>query len=258
MLALAIAIPLAFLSGSIPFGLLIARAKGVDIRAHGSGNIGATNVWRVLGRGPGLTCFALDMAKGLVPTLGAGLAGGVVGRTEVPTGAAWLWLAVAAGAIAGHMYSPWIGFKGGKGVATGFGALLGIYPLLTWPALGALVSWVVIAKISRYVSLASCVAAAGLPLWLFLTVETLSTGPGRHAHAVPFYVVVGLLALVVVGKHRANLGRLLRGTENRIGQRVRPAPTGTAGGKTGSGASSRGIPPSPGPSRTPPEGGTGR
>lgn len=222
MLVLAAAIPLAFLSGSIPFGLLIARARGVNIRDHGSGNIGATNVWRVLGRGPGLTCFALDVAKGLVPTLGAGLVAGLVGRASVPPGEAWLWLAIVGAAVLGHMFSPWIGFKGGKGVATGFGALLGIYPLLTWPAAGALVVWLLVAKVSKFVSLASCLAALSLPAWLFLTIEAMDAEPGRHARALPFYVVVGLLALVVVVRHRANLGRLARGTENRIGRRVDP------------------------------------
>ncbi len=222
MLALALAIPLAFLSGSIPFGLLIAKAKGVNIRDHGSGNIGATNVWRVLGRGPGLTCFALDVAKGLAPTLGAGLAAGLVGRASVPAGEAWLWLAGVAAAVLGHMFSPWIGFKGGKGVATGFGALLGIYPLLTWPAIGAFVVWVVVVKASKFVSLASCLGALSLPVWLWVTIEVLSDQPGRHGGALAFYVVVGLLAAVVVAKHRANLGRLVRGTENRVGHRVDP------------------------------------
>ncbi|MBK7403708.1 MAG: glycerol-3-phosphate 1-O-acyltransferase PlsY [Phycisphaerales bacterium] len=233
MLVMAIAIPLAFLSGSVPFGLLIARSKGVDIRAHGSGNIGATNVWRVLGRGPGLACFGLDMAKGLIPTLAAGLAGGVLGRADMPAGMAWLWLGTVAASIAGHMYSPWIGFKGGKGVATGFGALLGVYPLLTWPALGALAAWLLVAKISRYVSLASCIAAVLLPVWLAATVEVVGRGPGRHAAALPFYLVVGLLAAVVVAKHRANLRRLWRGTENRIGQRVHASPTGPGPGPGG-------------------------
>ena len=222
MLALVLAIPLAFLLGSVPSGLLIARAKGINIREHGSGNIGATNVWRTLGKGSGLLCFGLDLLKGLVPTLGAGLAAGVIGRPSVPSPEAWLWLAAAAAAILGHMYSPWIGFKGGKGVATGFGALLGIYPLLTGPALGAFAAWVVIAKASRYVSLASCIAALSLPFWLGLTIHTLSNAPDRHAGALPFYVVTGLLAAVVLLRHRTNLGRLIRGTENRIGQRVDP------------------------------------
>lgn len=229
MLVLALAIPLGFLSGSIPFGLLIARARGVNIRDHGSGNIGATNVWRVLGRGPGLTCFVLDVAKGLAPTLGAGLASGVAGQVRIPPAEAWLWLATAAAAMLGHMFSPWIGFKGGKGVATGFGALLGVFPLLTWPALGAFGAWLVVARLGRYVSLASCVAALSLPAWLALTLELLSDEPGRHGAALPFYAVVVLLAGVVIVKHRANLGRLARGTENRIGHRVDPHDPGDQG-----------------------------
>jgi acyl-phosphate glycerol 3-phosphate acyltransferase len=130
---------LSFLSGSIPFGLLIARARGVDIRRHGSGNIGATNVWRVLGRGPGLLCFALDVLKGLAPTLGAAWTTGLLGPRALPgpidARSAWLWLVVMALAILGHMFSPWVGFRGGKGVATGLGALLGVWPFLTAPAL---------------------------------------------------------------------------------------------------------------------------
>lgn len=229
MLALAAAIPIAFLCGSIPFGLLIARAHGIDIRAHGSGNIGATNVWRVLGRRPGLTCFALDVAKGLAPTLGAGIAAGLVGQWIVEPRLAWLWLAVAASAILGHMFSPWIGFRGGKGVATGLGALLGVFPLLTWPALGAVAIWLLVARVSRYVSLASCAAALALPGLLALSIEALSAEPERHRTALPFYVVSGILAAVVIYKHRSNLARLARGSENKIGHRVRPAPEATSG-----------------------------
>lgn len=224
MPVLAIAIPLAFLSGSIPFGLLIARAKGVNIREHGSGNIGATNVWRVLGKGPGLTCFGLDVLKGLLPTLVAGLVAGLVGTVAIPAGEAWLWLGVAAAPVFGHMFSPWIGFKGGKGVATGFGALLGVAPLLTWPALGAFVIWLVVAKATRFVSLASCLAAVSLPGWLWVTIETLSNDPGQHGAGVPFYLLTASLALVVVIKHRANLVRLAQGTENRIGGRATANP----------------------------------
>ncbi|HZW10340.1 MAG TPA: glycerol-3-phosphate 1-O-acyltransferase PlsY [Phycisphaerales bacterium] len=239
MLALAIAIPLAFISGSIPCGLLIARARGVDIRAHGSGNIGATNVWRVCGRAPGLACFSLDVAKGLVPTAAAGLAAGTFAQADLPPRLAWLWLAVAAAAILGHMFTPWAGFRGGKGVATGFGALLGIFPLLTFPALAALVVWLVVARLSRYVSLASIAAAASLPVWLFVTVELLSDHPGGHRAALPFYVAIALLAAAVILKHRGNIGRLLQGSENRIGRRVDACPPKAA-------------------SRTPPDGGVGR
>src|SRR5262245_15787887 len=126
------------LSGSIPFGLLIARARGIDIRKHGSGNIGATNVWRVLGPGPGLLCLALDIAKGLIPTLAAGFALHLIPARALEPRDAWAWLGVVAAAILGHIFTPFASFKGGKGVATGLGALLGVWPFLTLPALGSL------------------------------------------------------------------------------------------------------------------------
>ena len=214
-------IPLAFLSGSIPFGLVIARAHGVNIRGHGSGNIGATNVWRVLGRGPGLACFVLDVAKGLVPTLAAGAYTGLLGAPMVEPREGWLWLGVMGAAILGHMFSPFAGFKGGKGVATGLGAMLGVYPLLTLPALGALIIWVLAAAIWRYVSLASCLAALALPLLvlLFAGVSDLLRTPGM----VPFYTATAGIAALVIIRHRANIRRLLAGTENRMG-RTPPTP----------------------------------
>jgi len=217
------AIPLAYLAGSIPFGLLIARAHKVNIRAHGSGNIGATNVWRTLGKGAGLSCFVLDVLKGFGPTFLAGYAAGLIGTGTIAQTDAWLWLAVAAAAILGHMFPLWLGFKGGKGVATGFGALLGIYPILTWPALGALVVWIIVARISRFVSLASCLAAITLPLWLVLTLmmrhRYADQGPAPFSQDnLPWFVVVSLLAAFILLRHRANIGRLLQGTENRIGQ----------------------------------------
>ena len=141
MIVWAAAIPIGFLIGSIPFGFIIGRIKGIDVREHGSGNIGATNVGRVLGRRLGAICFALDLFKGLAPTLGAGLAAGVVGGYGIGSADAWWWLAVMVSPVLGHMYSPWIGFRGGKGVATGLGALLGVAPILTGPALGALAVW---------------------------------------------------------------------------------------------------------------------
>jgi acyl phosphate:glycerol-3-phosphate acyltransferase len=226
MLAWSLFFVLAFLFGSIPFGLLIARARGVDIRKHGSGNIGATNVWRVLGRGPGLLCFALDVLKGLIPTLAAGWWMGLLSRHPVPgpidARDAWLWLAIVAAAMLGHMFTPWAGFKGGKGVATGLGAILGVYPFLTVPGLGALAIWIFAAARWRYVSLASCLAAGALPL-LVLGWAALGSAP---ADAWPFVGATAALGTLVIAKHRANLRRLLAGTENRIGHRapVDPVP----------------------------------
>src|SRR5690606_24510532 len=143
----------AYLVGSIPFGLLIGFTKGVDLRAHGSGNIGATNAIRVLGKRLGALCFALDVLKGFLPTLLLGLWLGVAGNRLPTTGQAFVHLGLAACSILGHVFPVWLRFKGGKGVATGFGATLGVWPQMTFPALGALVVWIACARITRYVSL---------------------------------------------------------------------------------------------------------
>jgi len=214
-----------FVCGAIPFGLILARMRGVDIRKHGSGNIGATNVWRVMGAKLGLLCFVLDVIKGLAPTLFAGWWMGLVrgGIEARPIGAAdaWCWLGVMAAAVVGHMFTPFAGFKGGKGVATGLGAMLGVWPYLTLPAAGVFVVWVVVAWAWRYVSLASCVAAVSLPVMVVALPHAWGVGLGVR-EASPFLAVSGLLAVLVVVRHRANIGRLLRGTENRIGTRTAP------------------------------------
>ncbi len=213
-------IPAAYLVGAIPFGVLIARAKGVDIRQHGSKNTGATNVGRVLGFRFFLLCFALDMLKGLAPTLGAGLVMGVAGARDVEPTDAWLWLAVAAAAVLGHMFSPFLAFKGGKGVATGLGALMGVFPVLTLAAGAAALVWALVFALSRIVSLASIAAAAALPL---AAAGVLLTREGASpAAAAPFLAVSAALALLVVVRHRANIRRLLRGEEPRVGGRRSP------------------------------------
>jgi acyl phosphate:glycerol-3-phosphate acyltransferase len=215
---------LAYLCGSIPFGLLLARARGIDIRQHGSGNIGATNVGRVLGSKLGTICFALDLLKGFAPTLAAGLVIGLVHNSlavqPIKAIHAWLWMAVMASAVLGHIYSPWLGFRGGKGVATGLGAMLGVFPYLTIPALAALSVWLVAAAIWRYVSLASCLAAVALPFLVLLWGGVISEvwekwrlQPGFW----PFVAVTAVLAVLVIVKHRGNIQRLIAGTENRMG-----------------------------------------
>ncbi len=216
---------LAFACGAIPFGLILSRMRGMDIRKHGSGNIGATNVWRVMGARLGLLCFVLDVVKGLAPTLAAGwwmglVRSGVEAR-PIATGDAWPWLGVMAAAVMGHMFTPLAGFKGGKGVATGLGAMLGVWPYLTLPAAGVFVVWVAVAAAWRYVSLASCVAAVSLPVMVVVLPRLWGVGLGLR-DAVPFLAVSGLLALLVVVRHRTNIGRLLKGTENRIGKKTAP------------------------------------
>ena len=215
-------ISLAFFCGSIPFGLLIGRARGIDIRQHGSKNIGATNVGRVLGRRAGFTCFVLDVLKGLIPALLAGLLAALLRPSPfdgpIAPRDAWLWLAVMGAAVLGHMYSPWVGFKGGKGVATGLGAMLGLYPYMTVPALTAFAIWTLVVTLWRYVSLASIVAALSLPL---LVAGWSLAGPSRSVEAslLPFIAVAAVLGLLVVWRHRGNIRRLLAGTETAIGPR---------------------------------------
>jgi len=194
----------AYLLGSIPFGLLIAKSRGVDIRAVGSKNIGATNVFRCVGKGPGIAAFALDTGKGFVaafflPRLVALALGMDVSTFSLQPSA----LFAGACAVVGHNWTCFAGFKGGKGVATSLGLLLGIVPFGALVALGV---WVVVVVISRYVSLASMVAAAalGVSVW-FLYPQT-----------VWLPAVVTLLALLVIAKHHANIRRLLNGTENRF------------------------------------------
>ena len=213
----------AFAAGSIPFGLIIARARGVNIREHGSGNIGATNVWRTLGKAAGIRCLILDIAKGLIPTAAAGLTQGLIGNATITTAQATWWLAVAAAAVLGHMFTPWAGFKGGKGVATGLGALLGIFPYLTIPTLACVVVWAAMIKWTRRVGVSSCAAAISLPLWVWGW--SLTREPGQSANALaPFLIGTGLLALMVVVRHRGNLARTWAGTEPRIGDPVTPEP----------------------------------
>jgi len=213
----------AYLVGSIPFGVLIGRAKGIDIRQHGSRNVGATNVGRVLGRRLGLVCFFLDLLKGAVPVLVAGFAGGMIGREPTAPGIGsvtiWLWLAVASAAVTGHMASVFLGFDGGKGVATGFGAMLAMWPLLTFPALGALLVWYAVLRLTRYVSLASMLAAVSVPLWyLAWTIPRAGPeiSPSLGATAPPL-IATTALACLVVWRHRANVGRLRRGQEPKAG-----------------------------------------
>lgn len=215
---------LAYLAGSVPFGFLIARARGPDIRQHGSGNIGATNVGRVLGKKWGRICLVLDILKGVVPVLAAGAAMGMIGGAGAGEGGPeargfwgsaddWLWLGVAAAAVLGHMFPVWLRLKGGKGVATGLGAMLGVFPVLTAAGAVALVAWLVSARLTRYVSVSSCVAAVALPAAVL--VERWAA-PGWGANGAHLVVASGLAALVI-WRHRGNLQRLAAGTEPRIG-----------------------------------------
>lgn len=219
----ALAIVLAFLSGSIPFGVIIARTHGINIREHGSKNIGATNVMRVLGKGPGSLCFVLDVLKGMVPTLIGGYLLGAIGASRIDSHTAWLWLAVMVASVLGHMFSPFVGFKGGKGVATGLGSLLGVFPILTIPALCAFGVFVIVLRSTMLVGISSCIAAVSMPLFLFLG----SLALGRYLprfDELPFYITLAGVAMLVIFKHRGNLARTLAGTEPRFGSSAAPKP----------------------------------
>jgi len=206
----------AYLLGSIPFGLLIARAHGKDLRSIGSGNIGATNVSRALGRKWAYVCFFLDVLKGFIPTLAAMfLAGPTASLSHAEKIVSlWLWLAIGCAAVAGHIFPAYIRFKGGKGVATSFGVALGIWPYYTICAAVAMATWLVVVSIWRYVSLASIVASAVFPITL--TSAIIFTNEWRFADLWPLLAVAVAIPLMVTIRHRQNIRRLIEGTEGKI------------------------------------------
>lgn len=235
--------------GSIPFALLLGKLNGIDVRTVGSKNVGATNLGRAIGFKWFLVCFALDAAKGAAATVGFGLATGSLGRAalELDAAQAGAWLVVAAAPVLGHMFSPWVGFKGGKGVATGLGALLGVFPVLTMPAVGSLVVFLVVLGLWRYVGLASVVAAGTLPIWtwyfyglVFMGRERaavdeappdiFSTAPPIVDQPVrwPFVALAVVLAAFVIWKHRGNLQRLAAGQEPKVGTPIGDGPDAAA------------------------------
>ena len=196
---------LAYLLGSLPTGYIAGRLVGVDIRKVGSGNVGATNVTRALGKRFGYPVFLVDFAKGLAAVMLA-----VIMAKAAQSSAQFVDLCAAIGAICslmGHSYSIWLGFRGGKGVATLMGALFGI----NWiTALIVCVVWIVVFEATRYVSLASIAAAVALPIAvaIMLFLKGLPT-------PIPLYFSFCLGAIVVV-RHRSNLSRLVKGTEPRF------------------------------------------
>ena len=209
-------IAVAYIAGSIPFGLLIGLAMGKDPRLHGSRNIGATNVARTLGGVKWfLLVFLLDMLKGMLPMLAAGW----VVRHELGGQADWmvyvLWLAVGFGSIFGHMFSLFLGFKGGKGVATSCGVMMGLFPYYTWPGLVALGCFIAVFMVSRMVSLGSIVAAMMFPV-AFLALGLLHIGYRLTLQETPLLVFALLVAAMIVYRHRENIARLRAGTEHRF------------------------------------------
>lgn len=196
---------IAYLIGSFPTGYIAGRIRGVDIRKVGSGNVGATNVTRVLGKKFGYPVFLIDFLKGLIPLL---LARTIAHRYQLDPTSSDLCIAVAGiFAVVGHSYPVWLGFKGGKGVATSLGLVFGI----SWIAalvMGAV--WIILLKITRYVSVASIIAAIALPIAMIALLLL-------HQLRSPVLIYFSLLlAAIVVFRHRSNMSRLLAGTEPRI------------------------------------------
>jgi len=205
MLILAIALAGSCLLGSIPFGYLAGRIAGIDIRKTGSGNIGATNVVRVLGKRYGYPVFALDFLKGFgAVKISMSIAADV--RPELSSPEMFGVLAAVCSVI-GHCFSPWLKFKGGKGVATSAGALFGLMPLAA--LIGAAV-WIIIFWLTRYVSLASVATAVALPLVI------LVINWQNQAYRKPLFCFSVIIAAVVVWRHRSNLSRLAHGKEPRF------------------------------------------
>jgi len=210
----AVAIVAAYLLGSVPFAFLIARAHGRDLRTIGSGNIGATNLARAVGRKWGYFCFALDVLKGLAPVAIVGAIGGVSGNPLFLS----LWLLVGIAAILGHVFPVYLRFKGGKGVATSFGVALGLWPYFTLCALVALAVWIAVVLIWHYVSLASISAAVAFPIVLALGILTV---PDWHSASLwPLIVAAIVIPILVIVRHRENIRRLAAGTESKVRSRT--------------------------------------
>lgn len=188
-------IALCYLIGSIPFSYLISRLKGVDIRTKGSGNVGATNVFRTLGPGVAAAALTGDLLKGVLAAwIGAAAGGG------------WLVAACAVAAVAGHCFPVFLGFRGGKGVATSAGVILYLFPI---QLLILLAVFVVLVLLLRWVSLASVTAAVMFPILILFSEKPL--------HLI---ILSLLMAVMVVYRHRENIERLRNGTEPKLGQRA--------------------------------------
>jgi glycerol-3-phosphate acyltransferase PlsY len=194
----------AYLLGSIPTGYLVGRARGIDIRTIGSGNIGATNAMRVLGKPAGIFVLLMDALKGY--TACAWLSGWLIAQFAVaPAQQEGFRIFAGIAAVLGHNFTCWLKFKGGKGIATSAGVFFALAPLAAGVAL---CSWIIAFALSRYASVASIVAATALPATVWLTPNSLL-----------LRIVTTALGLLAIFKHRGNIKRLLQGTEQRFGQK---------------------------------------
>jgi len=228
-------VTIGYLLGSIPFGYIVAKFHGMDIREHGSGNIGATNVMRVLGKKPGYTVFACDALKGLLAVMAGsyiathhaltymqvhdiyhGITPEIYHDTQIfrlpeSIGA----ISAAISCMIGHCFPVWLGFKGGKGMATAAGVLIGMMPLT---AAGCLLLWAAVFLATRYVSLASIAAAVALPVFTMIRLVTGSL------YGWPYFYFATAACILAVWRHRSNIARLVNGTESRFVKKPKTEP----------------------------------
>jgi len=201
LLFLAISVLIAYVIGSIPVAYIFGRMlKGIDIREHGSGNMGATNAFRVLGKGPGIIVLVLDIVKGIVPVT---LLANAFGLRD-----AWSLVIIAVAAVIGHNWTVFLGFKGGKGMATSLGVLIGLaiqFQVLRIILLWVVMTWLAVFLLFGYVSLASMIAAVVFPVLTVLYLEPL-----------PLILMAIVLCIFIIFRHRANIKRLARAQENRV------------------------------------------
>lgn len=191
-----------YLLGSIPFAYLAGKIlKGIDIREHGSKNIGATNVSRVLGKGYGISVFFLDFCKGLLPVLLAGYFFKNHGNLLV------IKILSGLSAVCGHMWTVFLDFKGGKGVATSSGVMIGLIPK---SMVIVFIIWICIVSVFHYISLGSIVASTLLPVCVFFIEKDKM-----------LFIFTLIMSIIIIYKHKANIKRLLSGTENKIGERIK-------------------------------------
>ena len=195
----------AYVIGATPFGYLAGRLRGLDIREHGSGNIGATNVFRVLGKPLGITVLTLDVLKGLIPVLIA----------KAANDNSLIHIFSAIGAILGHNYTFWLKFRGGKGIATSAGALAPILPI---PLVVGMLAWFVLHQTLRWVSVASIGAALALPITV--AIQSLFFNKPWDWPVLGF---AAFLAIMAIWRHRSNIGRLMKGEEPKTPRKSKPA-----------------------------------
>jgi glycerol-3-phosphate acyltransferase PlsY len=220
-------IPAGYLIGSIPFGLLVGLARGIDPRKSGSGNIGATNVGRLLGGKFFALVFTLDLLKGALPTLAAGA---VLKFHPANQAGYLLWVLVAFAAIFGHLFSIFLSFKGGKGVATSAGVLLGIFPYFTLPAAFAVAAFAIVFALTRTVSLGSMLGSSAFPI-AYIAIGLIQ-GWGITQAQLPLLVFSILVPAMIIYKHRGNIARLRAGKEMKIGEKKEELNSRRAGTKT--------------------------